>query len=648
MKKQNILLFIILGLFFSGCYKYPDIDYDYAAYNRLIGPGGGTVTFFANYGNDSSMFSVDSSSVLLELDVPEGALDTQMVFNFYQFQDYDVASELSKGLSNVGSKFFYLVPIYESDGYHEHDEVDLTYHLSVNFNEPVTITYHYREDPKIESIDEKKLQFEFYDWLNANYKVYKIKIPDIDEWGDRNIFVQWNQQGYPIGYYDNDLQDIILGYWYPFTPLNYGDESLVNWTEVEDFTIDVAEKTVTFDIESTDYLYAIARVIQMPINSIPFKIENYIENNFTSEISRAAIIEMELQVVLENGTLVYFDRSGNFLYAEKFNVSPNQIPAFINTYVQNNYPNISMIGNAIEFYEEYSRIRVNLSNSRTLLFNSDYEGVEYIGAIMYDYNFNSLPQEIIDHINTNYPNANIKTVSNFNSQNNYQTSIYLTYEAENIKVNFDGANNFESAIYYGIKIQNVPTAISEFLNENFTGIDIVKMNKEENLDSTFYAINLINDASIEIKEDGELLTVGTFILSNDLPESVKLTLENEFVSQNIVMCYYVFHYGTQRYVVEFSEGLYVELTPEGGIDFAISDNIEDLPQNIKNYIIDNHGLIQFDFFVFDFLEEMNPQEFYYIIQLKDLSELIFDKNGNLVSEKNNSRVERKQKVWEKQ
>jgi len=100
----------------------------------MVGPEGGIIHFFENYSNDFGVINADSSDFLLQLNVPQRALDSTIVFNFYQFENYNIASELSKGLAQVGTKFIYFVPVYASDGYHEHDEANLTYRLRVNLD----------------------------------------------------------------------------------------------------------------------------------------------------------------------------------------------------------------------------------------------------------------------------------------------------------------------------------------------------------------------------------------------------------------------------------------------------------------------------------------------------------------------------------
>jgi len=647
MKKLTFLS-IIITIFFSSCFRAPDIDYDYATYNRLAGPNGGTITFYTNYSDDTGMYFFDTTSnILVSLDIPVGALDSEMVFNFYQMQNFDVASELSRGLSMVGSKFFYFVPIYASDGYHEHDEADLTYHLSLDFNEPISVTYHYKADPKLNTIDEKKLQFEFYDWINANYKLYKIKIPKIDEWsGFRNIFVQWNQQGYPIGYNENDLQDIILGYWFPQSEGNVIFSSLVNWQEVVDYSIDIDAETISFDIENSDYIYVLSRFIQIANENIPYKVQNFISDNFPSEILRAANIENQLLVVLEDGTIAYFDRSNSFEYAEKYNVPKQQIPNQIKSYVLTNYPNDKMISNSVEYYFGLSLFKINMQSAQTLIFDKTGTEVTYVGSITYDYNFNNLPQVITDHINNNYPNSKINTITNYNSQGYEQITVYLSSNETNVKISFDENYTLEFTTLYGLKIQDIPQEVYDKLNEYFPNIDIVKITKNINTDSSYFQISLLNQAEVEIKPDGKFISISTFVLSSNLPTEVKTALKNNFVSTNIVMCYYDLFNGNEKYSIQYSERLYVEIKPNGTIEFAMSSNFEELPSLAQDYITNNYGQIQFDFFIYEYSDFFTPADYYYYVQLKDDSILFFDKNGNYIDYKNDFKTLNFNELWE--
>ncbi|MBN2663998.1 MAG: PepSY-like domain-containing protein [Bacteroidales bacterium] len=646
--KKFFVPILILTIIFSGCYKYVEIDYDYALYNRLVGPDGGIIKFYANYSNDTAMYFWDTTSqILVQLDVPAGALDSEMVFNFYQFQDFDIASELSKGLAEVGSKFIYFVPVYASDGYHEHDDADLTYHLSIDFNKPIEVTYYYKADPKLVTIDEKKLQFEFYDWLNPNYKLYKIKIPEINEWGEeRNIFVQWNQQGYPIGYYNNDLKDILLGYWYPYNPNNNASSSIINWQECSDYFINPTDQSVTFKIENTDYIYILARVIQISIDKLPIKIRTYIQNNFSTNIQKASIIDKTFQVVLEDRTIVYFDISSNFLYAEKFNIPTPILPQVIQNYLQNNYPNEIIQGNVVEYYEDYSIYKINLGISKSLLFLEDLTNIEFLGYLQFDYDFYSMPQSVIDYMNTNYPDATINSITNFSASDQQEINIYITNNSKNIRLLFGNSGQFSTAIYYGLKIQDITPEVITFLNENFPNINIVKITETANIDSNIYNIQLINQTDIEIYKTGELLSMSSFMLSQDLPELIKTTLQNTFNSSNIVFCYYLFNHGHEDYGIEFLEGLYVEIYPSGIIEYAGGTNFNDLKTNTKTYILANYSLNDFSNFDYYYNEYMPTPGYYYYVYLTNETTLIFDNSGEYVPYKNSTITTKHTKLWE--
>lgn len=647
--KRFFFSILAIVIIFSGCYKYPEIDYDYGLYNRLVGTNGGTVTFYANFSDDSSLLFWDTTSnILVQLEVPAGALDSEMVFNFYQYQDFDVASELAKGLANIGSKFIYFVPVFASDGYHEHDDADLTYHLSVDFNEPIQVTYYYNANPQMNTINEKKLQFEFYDWLNGNYKLYKIKIPEIDEWGEnRNIFVQWNQQGYPIGYYNNDIKDILLGYWFPLMSDNDAASSIINWQECEEYEIDIANKSVTFNIESTDYIYALARVVQISIDRIPIKIKNYIQNNFSANILRAAIVDKNFQVVLEDRTILYFNISSDFLYAEKYNIPFQLLPSVIQNYLINNYPNEFIQGNIIEYYENYTVYKINLGNSKTLLFFDDFSSISFVGNIIFDEDYNSLPQTIIDYLNINYPDAIINSISNFTAGDQQEINVYISHNNKNIRLFFNNNNEFTSAIYYGLKIQEITSEVTGYLNTNFPNIDIVKITETVNLDSNIYNIQLINETDIEIFKTGELISLSTFILSQDLPDVVKSTIQNTFSSSNIVFCYYLYNHGEEDYGIEFIEGLYVEIYPSGQIEYAGGTNFDDLLETTKEYIVTNYSLNSFSNFDYYYADYMPTPDYYYFVYLTDGTMLIFDKLGEITSYKNYIPKKEYEKLWER-
>ncbi len=642
--KTNFFFFIILLLALS-CYKRPEIEYEYSLYNRMVGQEGGIIHFFENYSNDSGMFNPDTSDFLLKLKVPQGALDSTIVFNFYQFENYNIASELSKGLAQVGTKFIYFVPVYASDGYHEHDEADLTYHLSLNFNKPIEVTYRFASDRPLKNINEKKLQFEFYNWLNNNYKLYKIKIPDIDEWGeDRNIFVQWNQQGYPVGYNQSDLKDIILGYWYPYSDNNIS-ESTVNWELVQDFNVNNTKNTVSFEIEDTDYIYVLAMNTQIPLDRIPSKIKNIINEEFSSDILRAGIMEQTFQIILEDRTVLFFSKSGDFFYAQKYNIPVSNIPDYITQYLSNNFSSQQLLSNIVEYYIDSTVFYLNLSNSKTLLFSQDtLNNVNYLGQYTYDFNFNSLPQTIVNYVNTKYPNARINSVANL--QDEYTTIvIYLTFQGKNIKLYFDASYNLYYEVVYGLEYKDISKPVIDYLEENYPNVDIIEIVKTNQDNEIIYKISLINNAMLDIKDNGDLIFLSTFIQNEDLPDAVKNSLSEKFESSSIILCFYYLDkkYNQEFYAVQFSEGLYVEASPSGEIIYAGGRNFNDLHPKIRNYIKINYN--KDDFINFDFYDESG--DFYYFVYLRNDILLIFDENGNYIDFKNNYNKIEYKKIWNK-
>ncbi|RLD69873.1 MAG: hypothetical protein DRJ10_20970, partial [Bacteroidetes bacterium] len=62
---KYILIVTSIFLVFQSCYKEPDFtNFNYETYNRIVGPLGGEINFYANYGDDSQ------NSVLVNINVP--------------------------------------------------------------------------------------------------------------------------------------------------------------------------------------------------------------------------------------------------------------------------------------------------------------------------------------------------------------------------------------------------------------------------------------------------------------------------------------------------------------------------------------------------------------------------------------------------
>ena len=174
MNTRNIFLIsTLILLLFQSCQKEPDFtNFNYETYNRVVGPDGGRIDFYGNYADDNS------NNVLVSLDVPQGALDSMMVFNMYQFEDYELVLQMKNGYAEIGSKFLYFVPFYESDGYHERGQLDLGYHLSLDFNSPVAVTYNFLADGgglSAETWQEAELYHDHYKKTNRSYRLYRIK-----------------------------------------------------------------------------------------------------------------------------------------------------------------------------------------------------------------------------------------------------------------------------------------------------------------------------------------------------------------------------------------------------------------------------------------------------------------------------------------
>lgn len=239
--KYLISIVIIITLFsflFSlpSCHKRVDLDVKYDSLMRVVGSEGGIINYF-EYNPEDSI-----SVVAVKVEVPENSLDSFVVFNMHEFEDEALNVDMAYAGMEQYSDFLYFVPFYKSYGYNEQTNDSIDYHLSIDFNIPAKVTYN----------------LSFYE-IPDNAKLYRIKIPKINEWGtEDNIWVNWNYQGYPNGYDALDLKYIISGKWNEYDAWGSGEISLVNWEEVLGFNYDFANKSVSFYIDNTDYLYVMA------------------------------------------------------------------------------------------------------------------------------------------------------------------------------------------------------------------------------------------------------------------------------------------------------------------------------------------------------------------------------------------------------
>ena len=636
--KYTIIILSLLLIYLSGCYKYPDLkDYDYSYYSRVVGPEGDTINFFANYSNDSL------TDIVVELIVPPGALDSVIVFNMYQFGEYELASEMGNGYAKVGTKFLYFVPFYESEGYYEHEQVDVSYHLSIDFKKPVTVTYNYltgQGDFTGNDIDEMKLYYEYYKTINPTFKLYKIRIPKTDEWGqENNIRINWNSQGYPVGYNQTDLTYIINGAWSQTNEWGSNIRGLENWIEVTDIELNPNENTVSFDINNTDFLYVLARIIQIDPDKLPPKILNYMEDNYPDEtIVQAAFKDKEFNIYLANRALLFFDKKGNFDRLIRQSISfleiqPVETRNKISNYINDNYPEASIRNiSSIQYAYEFPIYRFTLSDQVTLLFNSSGTNM---GVYNYGIDYNEVPQQVFDYIDNNHSSASIVNIT-FDSTDG--DSQYIVYLSDNTKLYFQGNGTWETTLYFNYPIADLAIEITDYLNNNFSGITIALVHRQVSSEDEYFHIALMNAVYIIFEQNGERnFMYIPYFEENDLPQDVKNSIQNRFPEINIELIDYYYdkeaEENTEIYDIFFARSLNVEFKPDGTIVFLYGNDANMLPFKILNYIEDEYPnspeyeISEYDIFYDDFY-----QKTIWSIYLENSLIVVFDMDGNFIDD----------------
>lgn len=148
------------------------------------------------------------------------------------------------------------------------------------------------------------------------------------------------------------------------------------------------------------------------LSNLPQSIKDYVNNNHSGESIVKAELEMEdgqdvYEVYLSNGMELYFDTNGNYLSMDDDNshINISALPQSIKDYINNNYPNATILYAEKDYDDGQKAYEVKLDNGMELEFDSN-------GNLLSSDDDNvptsQLPQAIIDYVNNNHPNNTIK------------------------------------------------------------------------------------------------------------------------------------------------------------------------------------------------------------------------------------------------
>jgi hypothetical protein len=173
--------------------------------------------------------------------------------------------------------------------------------------------------------------------------------------------------------------------------------------------------------------------IPVAVGSLPSSIITYVNANYPGDrIVWAERDDDEYDVYLNSGWELTFTLSGIFIEAEREDipVNPADLPANILSYIQQNYPNASIVKAELDdnIYEVY------LNNGIELYFsiNGTFLGLDVEDQII---PINNLPQAILDYVATNYPNQSIVKAE-------IDDNMYEVELNNDVELYFDLAGNF--------------------------------------------------------------------------------------------------------------------------------------------------------------------------------------------------------------
>ncbi|MDF1547238.1 MAG: PepSY-like domain-containing protein [Bacteroidales bacterium] len=590
MKHLTYIFFFVL-LFFQSCYKEPVFtDFQYETYNRIVGPEGGTINFYGNYENDTK------NTILVSMNVPAGALDSMLVFNMYQYEDYELVLQMTDGFAKIGSKFMYFVPFYESEGYNERGQLDLSYHLSINFNEPISVTYHFLADAKelsVENWQEAELYHDNYKLTNQSYQLFRIKIPKLDEWGEyNNIFVNWNRQGYPDGYDRTDLSYIVSGLWSQLNDYGTGTQNLENWELVDNFELNTTDNYVTFNIYSTDYIYVLAQIIYLEPAEVPLKIQSSIEKKYPLlKILRAAFDGESYQVYLSDNSYASYTKNGDFIKLINDRLSYSDLPALALDYINANYPNTQVKKVILTESENSKKYETLLSSGIKLFFD---ESGYLTGSFQYGFDPSDLPTEALNYLSQNHISEVITNVT-FNNEELYNPQ-YIVYLSSDAKVYFDAGGFWNKTLYYRIKKDQLPEKILSYFSENYPNTAFSGINHTIWPNGSSYAVSLVDSKWFQFDENSDL--IGREFLAideKDLPPAISTYISTNFSTKHISkISFHSYAYSSELngpdegYDIYFDDLLTLAFNPAGELQELYGNNKSHLPNNFRTFMASNY------------------------------------------------------------
>ncbi len=556
MKYNHFLIIILIPLIFYGCHKdFEFQNFDYKTFNRLVGPEGGMINFYANYDNDTK------SEVIVSLNVPAGALDSLMVFNMYQFEDFEVATQMNEGFAKIGSKFLYFVPFYESEGYHERGQMELNYHLSVKFKSPITVTYHplaNYSDLSLKNWQEVELYNNYYKTTNQSYKVYRIKIPKLDQWGESyNIYVNWTRQGYPNGYDATDLSYLVSGKWTSTNSWGTGDISMENWEPVAVDEFDMKNDLISFKIYDTDYIYVVARDIYLQF--IPAAIAGYIGANFQAlQIKRASYDEDNYKVYFTDNSVAVFDKYQNFQYLLNENLTYADLPSLAQSYIKIFYSSYVVKKVMQENLPASLQYEVLLSGGIKLYFNIDGS---LIGIYQYGYDPLKLPAPAKTYLQTNHPGEIITNVA----YDSLFYAKYIVYLSSNAKVYFYGDGTWFETYYSKLNSDKLPSNVFNYFKNNYPNAIFSEIDHTIGIESSYYDVYLADNKWFYFSDTGELQQYEfRNIPENDLPVLIKDYVNTNYPTDIMITnIYHSYSYGQEWYEIYFTDLSLIKISPQG-------------------------------------------------------------------------------------
>ncbi|MBO8459494.1 MAG: PepSY-like domain-containing protein [Bacteroidetes bacterium] len=317
------------------------------------------------------------------------------------------------------------------------------------------------------------------------------------------------------------------------------------------------------------------------------------------------------------------------------NISPNKLPNAAKSFIEQYFADQTIVAAEKEMDDGQIVYEVTLSDGTELDFdeNGEWTDVDCQNRQVPD---GIVPEKIRSYVATNYPDNFIVEIEH--KYNRYRIELNNDkYGASPIELRFDNQFNYtgDTNPAKAITVEQLPDTSSTFVEQFFSGIEVVYAEKDEDDGIITYELTLADGTEIEVDANGNWIEIECF--RRALPDGIVPQPIVDYVAQNYPNGVIVtIERDDNGYEIELRDG--TELKFDNDLNFVGGDNddwdddrevvisFENLPANAQAFL--NGKVAEND--ILRIIEKTDDGKKSYEVKLVDGTELEFNSNGEWI------------------